>query len=277
MTYNGDWIKKNMGITRKTLLVYEEKGLITPARNPNNEYREYSEEDLQRIWMIKMLRELRYSMAEIIEMGGKEDFTIRDSIEKKLEELEKQKTKIEQLIGLAKMIKLTGRIPNIKPEKMGSMKFEEFLKFSFENWNINEDQEAERWALVSENILHKAMDDWTEEDIKMMETAMEGIDVEAVLKLKSYCDLLGKMKDLGVSHQQVQGMVHVIYHYYCEHFFDERCGNITPQRFADFIGNSFLDGAAGMMNENIFGKDICEFIAEAIEYFSKHVKVQSDM
>lgn len=58
MTYNGDWIKKNMGITRKALLVYEKKGLITPARNPNNEYREYSEEDLQCIWMIKMLREL---------------------------------------------------------------------------------------------------------------------------------------------------------------------------------------------------------------------------
>lgn len=40
MNYSVDWIKKNMGISRKALLVYEKKGLIKPERNTENGYRE---------------------------------------------------------------------------------------------------------------------------------------------------------------------------------------------------------------------------------------------
>ena len=39
-------VEELVGITKKNIRFYEEKGLITPARNEENRYREYSEEDV---------------------------------------------------------------------------------------------------------------------------------------------------------------------------------------------------------------------------------------
>jgi len=44
MKYTADWIEKNIGVTRKALRIYEDKGLLEPNRNPNNNYREYGDE-----------------------------------------------------------------------------------------------------------------------------------------------------------------------------------------------------------------------------------------
>ncbi len=57
-------ICKQLSVTTKMLRVYEEGGLIHPLRGDNN-YREYSEEDVLRIQMIVMLRNLGFSVKDI--------------------------------------------------------------------------------------------------------------------------------------------------------------------------------------------------------------------
>lgn len=45
--------------------MYEEKGLIEVARNPVNDYRDYSEENVRQLRLIKLLRYLEFPLAEI--------------------------------------------------------------------------------------------------------------------------------------------------------------------------------------------------------------------
>ena len=46
------------GITSKNIRFYEDRGLITPGRDPQNGYREYTLEDAEQLGRIKLLRQL---------------------------------------------------------------------------------------------------------------------------------------------------------------------------------------------------------------------------
>ena len=52
------------GMTRANIRFYEKEGLITPQRNPNG-YRNYSEEDLETLKRIRLLRSIHVSLEDI--------------------------------------------------------------------------------------------------------------------------------------------------------------------------------------------------------------------
>lgn len=56
------------GVTKQNIRFYESKGLLFPQRNPENDYREYTEEDVKRLQMIKMFRMLDVPIEEIRKM-----------------------------------------------------------------------------------------------------------------------------------------------------------------------------------------------------------------
>ncbi len=56
-----------LGITARTIKYYEELGLLTPDRSGGN-YRDYDEEDLERVERIQDLQRLGYSLAAIREL-----------------------------------------------------------------------------------------------------------------------------------------------------------------------------------------------------------------
>lgn len=58
-------VEKLTGLSTKAIRLYEEKGLIEVARNPLNDYRDYSEENVQQLRLIKLLRYFEFSLAEI--------------------------------------------------------------------------------------------------------------------------------------------------------------------------------------------------------------------
>jgi len=53
-----------LGVTARTIKYYEELGLLTPDRSGGN-YRDYDEEDLERVERIRDLQQLGYSLAAI--------------------------------------------------------------------------------------------------------------------------------------------------------------------------------------------------------------------
>ena len=53
------------GISRRNLRFYEDRGLIHPSRNPDNDYRDYSEEDIKTLKTIRAMRMLDISLEEI--------------------------------------------------------------------------------------------------------------------------------------------------------------------------------------------------------------------
>ena len=54
-----------VGITRKNIRFYEKEGLLTPGRESENSYRDYSEADIERLKQIKLLRKLDMPISEI--------------------------------------------------------------------------------------------------------------------------------------------------------------------------------------------------------------------
>lgn len=53
------------GIARRNLRFYEDQGLIHPRRNPGNDYRDYSEQDIRDLKLIRALRMLDVPLEEI--------------------------------------------------------------------------------------------------------------------------------------------------------------------------------------------------------------------
>lgn len=58
-------VEESIGITSKNIRFYEKEGLITPERNSENGYREYSERDIKKLKEIKLFRQLGISIEDI--------------------------------------------------------------------------------------------------------------------------------------------------------------------------------------------------------------------
>lgn len=63
----GDTATKT-GIPTKTIRFYEEKGLLSKVKRGENGYRIYSEEDLQKLCLIKQARSLGLPLSEVKEL-----------------------------------------------------------------------------------------------------------------------------------------------------------------------------------------------------------------
>ena len=67
-------IEQRSGLTRANIRYYEQEGLLAPARR-ENKYRDYSEEDLETLLRIALLRSLGFSLEEIRRLqSGEADF-----------------------------------------------------------------------------------------------------------------------------------------------------------------------------------------------------------
>jgi len=79
-TYATSEISKYYGITGKGLAFYEEKGLISPARQSNGKYREYSLTDCYHLYFSKFYRNCGLKLEQSIDLingGGLQDIGAR--------------------------------------------------------------------------------------------------------------------------------------------------------------------------------------------------------
>ena len=79
-------VEKLTGLTAKSIRYYEDKGLITVARNEENDYRSYSEAEVNRLKKIKLLRYLEFSVEEVKALLDMETKEIQEVLEKKAEQ-----------------------------------------------------------------------------------------------------------------------------------------------------------------------------------------------
>ena len=93
-------VEKITGLTRKAILYYEDKGLIRPHKEENN-YRSYSQKDVDRLLQISIYRKLGLSLLEIkniLSTKEKELASILRDRQYRLELAEGKKNLLEKLI-----------------------------------------------------------------------------------------------------------------------------------------------------------------------------------
>lgn len=99
-------VERLTGLTAKSIRFYEAKGLIDVKRNEENSYRSYSENDVERLKLIKLFRYLEFSIEEIKLLLDRDEEQIKEALREKAEVFDKQKNdcrgKQDMCLALAK-------------------------------------------------------------------------------------------------------------------------------------------------------------------------------
>lgn len=103
---------KIVGLSRRMIQEYEkaEVAIKPPQRNKYG-YQVYDDACMNRLWQIRFYRELGYGKTAIKAIFDNPDYDHAAAIEAQIELLEKKKQEIENLIGVAKLMKETGITP----------------------------------------------------------------------------------------------------------------------------------------------------------------------
>lgn len=93
-----------VGVTRRNIRFYEKEGLLTPARNSQNGYREYGEAEVEELKRIKLLRKLGVPLDEIRRMQAGSG-TVADGMRRHLVTLEREQKDLEQSMAFCQRMK----------------------------------------------------------------------------------------------------------------------------------------------------------------------------
>ncbi len=92
-------LERLTGITKQNIRFYEKKELLHPVRNPENNYREYSEEDVTTLKTIKLLRKLDLSVDDIRSVLSAE-ISLHTLLKQHLTELQSRQQKLKSCIDV---------------------------------------------------------------------------------------------------------------------------------------------------------------------------------
>ena len=91
------------GISSQNIRYYEKQGLICPARNEDNSYREYSDNDIERLKLIRLFRKLGMPIEELRRLlNGEVD--LRSAVEMQEKRLESQRNELNNALDFCKKI-----------------------------------------------------------------------------------------------------------------------------------------------------------------------------
>lgn len=265
--YKVKWVEDNLGVTRKALRVFEEKGLMPP--NEGGGYRDYTNEDIDRIWTIRLLQGMGFSLNEIVTMANDESFDFDSALEEKVKQLEAERQKVDKHLGYAQTIKLTGRFPS-RSKDMGTVTFNEFYEKSLDGWNVNSDPQAKQYQEIADMLLNTPEEELKDTDlgrlIDFLQNLQDMINNPELLIIESVLpkEIIKRMS-LGASHPEVQLLVKMIYENRIANFPELK--DMTLNQFVRFETSSYKSGDVARIKERDYGKDGCSFIADAIAIF----------
>lgn len=90
-------VEKRTGISKQNIRFYEKEGLIQPARASLNHYREYTQEDVRTLQVIKVLRKLDMPISDIHRVLA-EEISLEQATQKHLGVLREKKEELETSI-----------------------------------------------------------------------------------------------------------------------------------------------------------------------------------
>ena len=100
-------VEQLVDITKKNIRFYEEQGLLNPARNEVNRYREYTEEDVAALQKIKLFRKLNVPISEIRRMQS-EQLPLEDCLKRHIITLEREAKSVAEMKALCNEMRQQG-------------------------------------------------------------------------------------------------------------------------------------------------------------------------
>jgi len=89
-------VEKRVGMTQTNIRYYEKSGLLNRTLRNENNYREYTEEDVEQLQRIKVLRLLGVSPADI-KLLSVDEASMQEIMKKRIEEIEKETKELKDI------------------------------------------------------------------------------------------------------------------------------------------------------------------------------------
>lgn len=103
---NINQVEKITGVSKRNIRFYEQEGLLLPTRNRDNGYRIYSQDDIRRVKVIKLLRMLDMPLDEIRKVLSKEEM-LSAAVTHQQAELKQRAKELQAAISFCDRLKNT--------------------------------------------------------------------------------------------------------------------------------------------------------------------------
>ena len=97
-------VEQLVGITKGNIRFYEKEGLLTPGRNNDNGYRDYSDADVAWLKKIRLLRMLDVPIEEILRLKSGE-LTLEDAMGRHMIQLERKQANLAAAQGVCAQLR----------------------------------------------------------------------------------------------------------------------------------------------------------------------------
>ena len=230
-------VVKLTGVSARTLQYYDEIGLLIPQKLDNG-YRDYTEENLEKLQKILFYRVLKFKLNDIKELL-EGDFDNLKILEQQRELILREKEKFEVILH-----NIEKTISNYKGEQTMSIE-EKFNGFKKEDLNKYENQAVEKYGKD------------TIEESKKRQSGREEIVTE---EFNEVFRSMAKFKDenVDVAEKEVQSKVEDLYNNMNEYAFD-----CSIEVFS-YIGKGYVHNPEFKKNIDKFGEGVAEYTSKAI-------------
>ena len=233
-------VVKITGVSARTLQYYDEIGLLIPQKLDNG-YRDYTEENLEKLQKILFYRFLKFKLNDIKELL-EGDFDNLKILEQQRELILREKEKFEVILH-----NIEKTISNYKGEQTMTIE-EKFNGFKKEDLNKYENQAVEKYGKD------------TIEESKKRQSGREEIVTE---EFNEVFRSMAKFKDenVDVAEKEVQSKVEDLYNNMNEYAFD-----CSIEVFS-YIGKGYVHNPEFKRNIDKFGEGVAEYTSKAIEKY----------
>lgn len=235
-------VSKLTGVSIRTLQYYDKIGLLHPAKYTEAGYRLYNDAALETLQQILLFRELEFPLKDIKEIISRPDFDRSKALEQQIKLLTLKKEHIENLIDLAKGIKLLG-VRKLKFEAFDTSKLDEYAAQAKAYWGktpaYKEFEEKSRGR--------------TKEEDKKIYQGMIDIFGE-----------FGQIRNTEPSSKDAQALVKKLQDYITEHMYT------CTKKILSSLGKMYAGGGDFTKNIDSYGGEgTAEFTSQAIEIYCR--------
>ena len=251
-------VSKLTGVSIRTLQYYDKIGLLHPAEYTEAGYRLYDDAALETLQQILLFRELEFPLKDIKKIVGSPDFDRSKALAQQIELLTLKKEHLENLIDLAKGLKLRG-VRHLKFDAFDTRKIDEYAAQAKAAWGTTpaykefEQKSKGRTREDDQNIAQGLMDIFAEFGaIRGAEAGtLKGAELDAV-------------KSADPASAEAQALVKKLQDYITQHFYN--CTN----EILSGLGKMYAGGGDFTKNIDSYGGEgTAEFVHQAIEIYCK--------
>lgn len=233
-------VSKLTGVSIRTLQYYDKIGLLSPTAYTQAGYRQYDSATLEWLQQILLFRELEFPLKDIKNIMSSPDYDKGKAIEQQIALLELKKEHLENLITLARGIKLTG-VNYMDFTAFDTSKIDEYARQAKENWG-----KTEQYKEFEEKSRKRSPSD---------EKALG----EEIMKIVAK---FGELKDNQASDPIVEEQVRLLQNFITEHFY--KC----TDEILSQLGLMYAGGGEFTENINaVGGNGTAEFANKAIQAY----------